>query len=185
MVGTKVPNGVPRPVVNSTNWQPLEANAVAATKSFPGALSRFSPLVLICSPYINTSFTSDFPHFCVQPNDFSSSVEIPPALFPGEGFSYIGWLFLEKYSLKSLINSTVRSNIFLFTQRFIRMVSAPNISGTSVNTEIPPCAMRKSEKTPNKGLAVIPESPSEPPHFKPTFSSESGISTRTSFDTTS
>ena len=31
MVGTYVPNGVPRPVVNNTMWQPQEASAVAAT----------------------------------------------------------------------------------------------------------------------------------------------------------
>ena len=53
--------------------------------------------------------------------------------------------------------------------RFIRMVSAPNISGTSVSTVVPPCAISQSEKSPTSGLAVIPEKPSEPPHFKPTL----------------
>ena len=51
MVGTYVPKGVPRPVVNNTMWHPQEARAVAATRSFPGAESRFKPLVCKRSPY--------------------------------------------------------------------------------------------------------------------------------------
>ena len=86
-VGINVPKGVPRPVVKSTMWQPEAANAVLATRSFPGALNRFKPLADKRSPYIRTSLTPDLPDFCVQPSDFSSRVEIPPALFPGEGFS--------------------------------------------------------------------------------------------------
>ena len=43
IVGTKVPNGVPRPVVNSTMWQPEEARAVAATRSLPGATAGSVP----------------------------------------------------------------------------------------------------------------------------------------------
>ena len=86
IVGTKVPNGVPRPVVNRTIWQPHDARAVEATRSLPGALRRFKPLTLKRSPYFKTPRTMLFPHFCVQPRDFSSSVEIPPALLPGEGF---------------------------------------------------------------------------------------------------
>lgn len=86
-VGTKVPNGVPRPVVKSTIWQPAAASAVLATRSFPGALRRFNPLVTKRSPYSNTFRTVEVPAFCVQPRDFSSRVEIPPALLPGEGFS--------------------------------------------------------------------------------------------------
>jgi len=44
MVGTRVANGVPRPVVNRTIWAPETARAVEATRSFPGAERRFSPL---------------------------------------------------------------------------------------------------------------------------------------------
>ena len=87
IVGTKLPNGVPLPVVNNTIWQPEAANAVAATRSLPGELNKFKPGVLRRSPYKRTSRTVDLPHFCVQPSDFSSSVEMPPALLPGEGFS--------------------------------------------------------------------------------------------------
>ena len=61
-----------------------------------------------------------------------------------------------------MISCTVLLKISRFSQRFIKMVSAPNISGTSVNTAVPPCEIRKSENTPNKGLAVMPEKPSEP-----------------------
>ena len=54
----------------------------------------------------------------------------------------------------------------------IRRVSAPNISGTSVNIVVPPWATRKSENFPTRGFAVIPESPSDPPHFRPILSSD-------------
>ena len=60
--------------------------------------------------------------------------------------------------------------------RWNRMLSAPNISGTSVRTVEPPRAMSRSEKRPTVGLAVMPDRPSEPPHFMPTTSSEAGIS---------
>lgn len=42
-VGTKPPYGVPRPVLNSTIWQPAPASALVATASLPGALSKFRP----------------------------------------------------------------------------------------------------------------------------------------------
>ena len=63
-------------------------------------------------------------------------------------------------------------------QRSKRMFSAPNISGTSVSTVEPPRATSLSEKRPTVGFAVMPESPSDPPHFMPTTSSEAGISSR-------
>ena len=49
-VGTGLANGVPRPVVKSTMCAPEAASAVEATRSFPGALNRWSPLALIGSP---------------------------------------------------------------------------------------------------------------------------------------
>ena len=55
------------------------------------------------------------------------------------------------------------------------MFSAPNISGTSVRTVEPPRAISLSEKLPTVGFAVMPESPSEPPHLRPTTSSDAGI----------
>ena len=75
---------------------------------------------------------------------------------------------------------TVWSNSSGVRQRFIKMVSAPNISGTSVRTLVPPWATKKSENIPNNGLAVMPEKPSEPPHFNPTLSSLKGTVVRTS-----
>ena len=66
---------------------PAAAQAVEATRSLPGALRRLSPLSDTLSPYANTPFTSDEPDFCVHPSDLSSSVVIPPSLFPGDGFS--------------------------------------------------------------------------------------------------
>ena len=73
---------------------------------------------------------------------------------------------------------TALLNTCSFSQREKRMFSAPNISGTSVSTVEPPRAMSRSEKRPTVGLAVMPERPSEPPHFMPTTSSEAGISSR-------
>ena len=82
IVGTNVPKGVPLPVVNKTIWHPAAANADAATKSFPGPLKRLRPSVFRVSPYLRTSTTVAFPDFWVHPSDLSSSVVIPPALFP-------------------------------------------------------------------------------------------------------
>ena len=107
---------------------------------------------------------------------------MPPALLPGDGFSPTGSPCDRKYSLKSLIKCTVCSNKPSSEQRFIKIVSAPNISGTSGSTLVPPCAIRKSENIPNNGLAVIPEKPSEPPHFRPTRNSDRGTSVRSSLD---
>src|SRR5665647_776114 len=87
IVGTKLPNGVPRPVVNNTIWHPQKPSAEVATRSFPGAERRLSPFLCILSPYFNTSTTVAVPPFCMQPSDFSSNVVIPPTLFPGDGFS--------------------------------------------------------------------------------------------------
>ena len=95
-VGTNVPKGVPRPVVKSTMWHPAAARAVLATKSLPGALSRCSPWLVMMSPYFSTALTGAEPDFWVHPSDFSSSVEMPPARLPGEGFSEMGWLWLMK-----------------------------------------------------------------------------------------
>ena len=75
--------------MNNTICAPAQASAVAATRSLPGALKRLRPFVCTVSPYFNTPLTSEEPDFCVQPSDLSSSVEIPPFLLPGEGFSYI------------------------------------------------------------------------------------------------
>ena len=42
--------GVPRPVVKSTMWHPLAARVLAATRSLPGAESRFRPFFCKRSP---------------------------------------------------------------------------------------------------------------------------------------
>ena len=60
-VGTGDANGVPRPVVKRTICAPEAAQAVAATRSLPGALRRLSPLVLTGSAYARTLFTNDLP----------------------------------------------------------------------------------------------------------------------------
>ena len=49
-VGTGEAKGVPLPVVNRTIWAPEAARAVEATRSLPGALSRFRPFSFTGSP---------------------------------------------------------------------------------------------------------------------------------------
>ena len=62
------------------------------------------------------------------------------------------------------------AHMVLFTTGRGTPFAAPNISGTSVSTVVPPWATSRSEKHPTTGLAVIPDRPSEPPHFIPTIS---------------
>ena len=95
-VGAGAPNGVPRPVVNSTICAPAAVSAVADTRSFPGPYSRLRPCAVTCSPYPITSATGAVPPFCTHPHDLSSSVVMPPFLFPGDGFSYTVSLWLIK-----------------------------------------------------------------------------------------
>ena len=80
---------------------------------------------------------------------------------------------------------TVFSKVASSLQRFIRMVSAPNISGTSVMMVVPPLEARMSEKAPTVGFAVMPDMPSDAPHFSPTTSSEASMSSLLSFEAAS
>ena len=50
LVGTGLPSGVPRPVVNSTMVAPAAASAVEDTASLPGASSSVTPPAPACSP---------------------------------------------------------------------------------------------------------------------------------------
>src|SRR5512144_452492 len=99
IVGAGNPSGVPRPVVKQSTVAPLATMAVDDTPSLPGASSSASPGVRTCWPYRSTDVTVDVPPFWIAPSDFSSSVVRPPALLPGEGFSYTGWPCRRKYSL--------------------------------------------------------------------------------------
>ena len=74
------------------------------------------------------------------------------------------------------MRATVFSKVSLSLHLSIKRVSAPNISGTSVSIVLPPFEIRISENSPTIGFAVIPESPSEPPHFIPIISSLASIS---------
>ena len=62
------------------------------------------------------------------------------------------------------------------------MVSAPNISGTSVRMVVPPQDISLSEKRPTRGFAVMPDSPSLPPHFMPMTSLSALTGWRTAWD---
>ena len=62
-VGTTLPKGVPRPVVNRIRCAPDAARSVQATMSLPGPVSRFSPFSCTCSPIWSTSLTAELPAF--------------------------------------------------------------------------------------------------------------------------
>jgi hypothetical protein len=53
--------------------------------------------------------------------------------------------------LKSLIKPTSLWKVASSLARFIKMVSAPNISGTSVKSALPPAATMRSAISPNSG----------------------------------
>ena len=86
-----------------------------------------------------------------------------------------------KYALKSLISATALSNVALSRQRSMRIVSAPNISGTSVSSVVPPWRASRSLVAPSSGFAVMPERPSLPPHLRPMTSSLAGTVCRFAF----
>ena len=73
-----------------------------------------------------------------------------------------------------MIKSTVLSKSSFVGHLFIKRCSAPNISGTSVKTQLATYVISLSETEPTSGFAVMPDKPSEPPHFKPTISFETG-----------
>ena len=56
------------------------------------------------------------------------------------------------------------------------------ISGTSVRIVDPPIEISLSENAPTVGFAVIPDKPSEPPHFIPIISSDARIGSRLNED---
>lgn len=122
----------------------------------------------------------ELPPLWTQPSDFSSSVVIPPALLPGEGFSYTTCPWRTKYSLKSATNAGSSFCTVSSAQRRNSTPSAPNISGTSASRAVPPMATSRSAMRPTSGLAVMPDRPSEPPHLRPTTSSLTGMLHRTS-----
>ena len=82
--------------------------------------------------------------------------------------------------MKSLIIATMSSNTGSLTARFISSCSAPNISGTSVSSTLPPSDVMRSAMRPSSALALMPLKPSEPPHLWPSTRSDTGHSVRRS-----
>ena len=62
--------------------------------------------------------------------------------------------------------------------RHARMCSAPQNSGTSVISTVPPCRISSSAARPRAGLAESPEKPSDPPHLTPIDSALIGAGVR-------
>src|SRR5262249_14336779 len=79
------PNTEPRPVVKQTRLQPPATSPVIDTGSWPGVSMNTKPFVVMGSPYWNTSIIGVVPPLVTPPSDFSNTVVIPPALFPGAG----------------------------------------------------------------------------------------------------
>src|SRR5690606_14935668 len=82
---------------------------------------------------------------------------------------------LPAYSRISFSNLAAFSSV---TQRLINSCSTPCNSGNSANKVCPPIDTTRSLRCPRTGFAEIPENPSEPPHFRPTESLESGAGCR-------
>src|ERR671937_2087274 len=79
------PNTEPRPVVKQMTLQPPATSPVMDTGSWPGVSMNTKPRVVMGSPYMNTSFIGVVPPLVTPPSDFSNTVVMPPALFPGAG----------------------------------------------------------------------------------------------------
>src|SRR5256886_15495153 len=75
----------PGPVVKQMRLQPPATRPVIDTGSWPGVSMKTKPRVVMGSPYMKTSIIGVVPPLVTPPNDFSKTVVIPPALFPGAG----------------------------------------------------------------------------------------------------
>ena len=79
------PKTEPRPVVKQMTLQPPATRPVIDTGSWPGVSINTKPRGVIGSPYWNTSIVVVVPPLVTPPSDFSKTVVMPPALFPGAG----------------------------------------------------------------------------------------------------
>ena len=122
------------------------------------------------------------PALWIQPRDFSSSVVIPPALFPGVGFPCLGFspTSLKDSSKPDIMARRLSPSSFVL-QRFAKRCSAPIISGVSDKITVPPRAVRLSPHIPTSGFAASPEVGSDPPHSVPRISSAASACTRFCF----
>ena len=119
------------------------------------------------------------PPFCTQPRDFSSRVVMPPALLRERGFH-------------SLAGGDPKV-IFVVVDQSHRSVKY-FLAGTAVHQQLlgsehlrhlgehraAPMAASRSVTRPHRGLAVMPDRPSLPPHFSPIFSLLTGRAQRRS-----
>src|SRR5213079_3085350 len=84
MEGTGLhPNTEPRPVVKQIRLQPPATSPVIDTGSCPGVSMNPKPLVLMGSPYWNTSIIRVVPRYVTPASDFAITVVTPPAVLPG------------------------------------------------------------------------------------------------------
>ena len=155
---TGLPNGVPRPVVKTIILAPAAARAVMDTTSNPGSIINHNPFISPgFSVYLITPCIGDFPALAIFPNDFSSGVLSPPAIFPG-----------DRFSPENRLNG---SFIFSATSSFIALLlnkcTAPPHSANSGRIEVPPKFTNLSDTIPRVGFAVSPDVASDPPHSKP------------------
>src|SRR5229473_8399475 len=118
------PKTEPRPVVKQIMLQPPATRPVIDTGSCPGVSMKTKPFVVIGSPYWNTSIIGVVPPLVTPPRDFSKTVVMPPALFPGAGLLSIASIPRQYHS-----HHLYRSMSFLatasLTARRMSRCSAP------------------------------------------------------------
>ncbi|MPN58004.1 hypothetical protein SDC9_205700 [bioreactor metagenome] len=97
------PVGVPLPVEKIITVAPPATIATTDATSKPGESITKAPFLVGICEYLRTSTTGRVPPLCMQPRDFSSIVERPPSLFPGEGLPDLkSWFCLARWSSRSL-----------------------------------------------------------------------------------
>src|SRR5205814_3569339 len=163
----RLPNTDPRPVVKHTTVAPPATMPVTDTGSYPGVSMNTSPRAVTGSAYPYTAVSSARPALATAPSDFSRIVVSPPALLPGDGLLSMLPPPARVYSRHQSSCASSRRPTSSLTERRVSRCSAPNTSGVSASTEVPPAPTSRSDATPRAGFAVMPEYPSEPPQFRP------------------
>ncbi len=81
------PYGVPRPVVNTCRFMPEASCSVPQTKSLAGVAAKIRPLRRTFSPGPSTSTIGLLPDLTMEPSAFSTTLDSPPFLLPGDGLA--------------------------------------------------------------------------------------------------
>ena len=181
-----LPVGVPRPVENTMAVAPPATMPVMESMSWPGVSIKYRPFLSrgSSSEYSRAPWNGAvFPALYMQPRDFSSMVDRPPALFPG-----VGWPVRRSSPSFRARSSTLWTMVRNFSRwagspnRSARICSAPMTSVVSLRMLLPPKETSLSDTYPMVGLEASPLVGSDPPHSMPRTISLISPSVRTSVD---